>query len=143
MSQTADVSVDLNEDQVLARTRGVRLKIVGELTKIPTGFPADPDDAKLLVKMLDGLDKQALTTKRMKVDEAIAAGSAASGKELIAALLSRVGHAYGGAATIIIDAPMLSHDDVPEPEALPGELEVGTKQLNFETFMAENGRPPA
>lgn len=145
MSQLTDVSVgDLNEEQVLARTRGVRLKIVDSLTKTAS-FPADPDDAKLLIKALDGLDKQALTTKRMKVDEAIAQGAAASGKEIIAALLSRVGHAYnagGNGSMIIIEAPTLSLDEVPQPELLPGETEMGTKQLNFETFMQENGRPP-
>jgi hypothetical protein len=140
MSEMTGVSVD-SEDEVLARTRGVRLKIVSSLTKTENGFPADPDEAKLLIKALDGLDKQALTTKRMKVDEKIAAGAAASGKEIIAALLSKVSHAYQGSGpTIIIEAPVLSLDEVPQPELLPGETELGTKQLNFETFMQENGR---
>ena len=93
--------------------------------------------------MLDGLDKSALTTKRMKVDEQIAAGAAASGKEIIAALLTKVSHAYAGnGPMIIIEAPTLSLTEVPEPELLPGETELGTKQLTFETFMAENGRLP-
>lgn len=139
-AMTNDVSVELSEDQVLARTRGVRLKIVGSLTKTEQGFPADPDDAKLLVKVLDGLDKSALTTKRMKVDEAIAQGTAASGKELVAALLSRVSHAYNGAVTVVLEAPTLG-SEIPDPELLPGEMDVGTKQLDYTTFMEQNGRP--
>lgn len=137
MSQDIVVSGDLTEDQVLARTRGVRLRIVSKLTET-AAFPQDPDEAKLLIKALDGLDKQVLTTKRMKLDADIAAGQAASGKEVVAALLSKLSHAPGMSASItIIEAPVLGAE-IPVPEILPGEMDIGTKQLNFESFMDEN-----
>ena len=57
------------EDQELAYTRALRRKFIGDLTSEGTVFPTDPESIEAFTKLLADVDKQALSLKKIKVQE--------------------------------------------------------------------------
>lgn len=104
----------------------------------------DKSDKTLLTGMLDGIARNALTKKRIKSDEAMAAGLASSATGLIAELLkSAQSMTFGKPMGDVINmpAPQLGKE-IPDPVLLPGETEIGVATgMNYESFM--NGRKAA
>lgn len=134
MSDHTSIPESLSEDQVLAYTQHKRKAIVQELTK--TGaVPEDNSSRNMLLQALDGMDRAALTSKRIKSEEKN--GGMAGAASLVAALLTQV---TGKKLTSdIIDpnrpTPLLGQD-VPPPQLVPGETEINPRQLDYDTFMA-------
>lgn len=135
MSQEA--SAAMSEDQVLAYTQGKRKFIVDEIMK-DNKVPQDKGEATLLIQALDGLDRAALTQKRIKADEQAAAGMAGAAG-LVAKLLTQAG-SRKNIDVLDVDArevvvPELGNE-VPAPSLVPGETEVAPKQMDYDSFTA-------
>lgn len=140
MSNVENDVQGMDEDQVLAYTQGKRRKIVEGVMK-DNKIPQDRLEATLLIQALDGMDRAALTSKRIKADEKAAdamAGSAA----VVANLLTSMGKSKP--ADDIIDMPArevpLLGEDIPPPSLVPGETEVAPKQMDFDSFTASFGQ---
>lgn len=121
------------EDAVLEYTQKVRQGIVSSL--IQNGFvPGDNSDRNMLLSALDGLDRQALTNKRIKADQENARGmNNAAG--LVAQVLAAVGRSSREIVVVNRDAPVLG-SEIPEPQLVPGELDQNPEQMNYESFIA-------
>jgi hypothetical protein len=131
------VTPGMNEDEVLAYTQNLRVRIIKEVTKGGV-VPDDRSAQSLLMNQLDSLERTALTSKRIKADEA-AAETGAGAAALIAKLLSQAGSGRRE-ETDIIEArvvPVLG-SDVPEPVLVPGETEIAPGQLDYDSFMAKH-----
>lgn len=127
----------MTEDQVLALTQGIRVGIVRTLTTkaaITGGLPGDSEDRDALFKSLEGLDKSALTRKRIKADQEQATG-VTHAVGLISQLLRQAKSNYGNT---IDDAtreiPVLGNQ-VPEPVLVQGELDQAPAQLDYDSFI--------
>ena len=58
----------MTHDQLLEYTQGLRVKTLNQIVegdKVPT----DPDSIMAITKMMDGIDRQVLTLKRLAADE--------------------------------------------------------------------------
>jgi hypothetical protein len=124
----------MNEDQVLAYTQSKRRKIVDKLTDAGK-IPDDKTEASLLISALDGMDRAALTQKRIKSDEKSAQGMAGAAS-VIAKLLTQVGS--NNKSNHISDdiTPPTIGKEVPDPQLVPGEAEFTPGQMDFDTFTA-------
>ena len=120
------------EDEVLAFTHSKRSFIVNEMLK--KGIPEDPAYTKIILNALDGMDKSALTRKRIRVDE-----RQNNNQEQAAALIAKLLVASSGpkqleefTRTII---PILS-SDIPDPIAVEGETSNSASAQTYDSFIA-------
>jgi hypothetical protein len=134
---------EMNEDQVLAYTQSKRRKIVDKLTDAGK-VPDDKTEVSLLISALDGMDRAALTQKRIKSDEKTAQGVTGAAA-VIAKLLMQVGSNSNPNQISDNVAPPVIGKEVPDPELVPGEAELKPGQLDFDTFTAtyQNGSNPS
>ncbi len=133
-----NVEQTLTEDQVLAYTQNKRKTIVDVLME-NNRIPADRGEMALLVQALDGLDRAALGSKRIKADEKaseVTAGSAAAIARLLTELGSRNKHSVDDITDAVPrEAPVLGNH-IPDPVLVPGEIDVAGPQLDYESFTA-------
>lgn len=127
----------MTDDQILALTQHKRVTIVQHLTRAPGGIPGDKEDRDALFKSLDGLDKIALTRKRIQADQETTAG-VTQAVGVITQLLRQSKLNYNTVDVEDVDAsemPKLG-DDVPAPILVPGETEINAPQLDYDSFVA-------
>ncbi len=127
-------------DQDLEFTRGVRKDVVTALTK--GGIAADdPKKLSILLQTLDGMDRAALTQKRIKADEGISSTKAAAAATIAHLFmdnrLKSVGAILDVEARPARATPQLGND-VPDPMIIDGELGP-TNNENYDAFMARTG----
>lgn len=127
-------NVVMNDDQVLAFTQGIRVKAIGTLTQ-RGAVPEENSDRNFLINMLDGLDRQALGNKRLKVDEQTNNGMV-NAANLVAHLLNTVTGVKRLDNEVIEGhvTPVLGNE-VPTPQLVPGETEVNPGQLDYNSFI--------
>jgi len=130
----------MDEDQVLDYTQQQRRFVVDQLTGNGTKIPTDTKDVNLVLSALDGMDRNALGRKRIRVEEqANKNGSVMTG--LVTEMLKRSkdvrffqqGATTPGATRV---APELG-SDVPEPVVVEGELSQSPLQMSFEAFQSQ------
>ena len=123
------------EDDVLAFTHSKRKIIIDHMLK--GGVPEDPALTKVILSALDGMDKAALTRKRIKVEEKQSnnqeQAAALIAKLLVASSDRRPSDNLSIAAFI---APVLGMD-IPNPILVVGEAGGGCEQQTYETFIAK------
>lgn len=130
----------MDEDQVLDYTQQQRRFVIDKLTGNGAHLPDDTKDVNLILGALDGMDRNALGRKRIRVEEqANKTGSAMTG--LVAEMLKRskdVAFFQQGATNpgVTRVAPELG-SDVPEPELVEGELSQSPLQMTFEAFQSQ------
>lgn len=131
-------AASMTDDQVLRLTQGIRVNIVRELTKKAAangGLPGDMEDREALFKQLDGLDKLAISRKRIEADREQSTGvSQAVG--LISQLLRQSKSHYGDLPDAADREPPRLDNSVPAPELVFGETEVEPPQLDYNSFVA-------
>lgn len=132
----------LSDDEVLAFTRGVRVKVVQQLFTAEA-ISGDTSDRNLLVNMLNGLDSQAISSKRIVAEKDIADMTSAS----IATLISQIdkktifsGNGNNNGEITDVEFRACLPADLPNPETVPGEMAVVTGQMDYVTFMRNNGK---
>lgn len=137
-----DVLERPEDDQILASTHELRKRVVSTLTKNGTEIPvSDPKQMTALLQTLDGMDRQALGNKRIKVDEA-ANKTAEQNAYMIASLLQQVTskkpfEVMDAAARERREPPTLPAD-VPAPQLVEGETATAAPSQDYESFMAPN-----
>ena len=126
----------MTEDETLTLTRNMRLRIVDTIAPIDEALPTDKDSLELLYKALDGLDRQALTIKRIGSDDA----NADADREANAAALT-VMRSLGTQNPFLNVTSLTPNIDantdsalLPEIVLIPGELDVTPEVLNLEEF---------
>ena len=127
-------TVPMTEDEILEYTRSVRMRAVNQLTAegVPTGNQEAMD---VIFKSLDGLDRSAIATKRIKVDEKQGANNAALLQSVVAAVLTS-----DRKTNFRVENPVTNHSAPALPETLedislvPGETDVGLSQDTIEEF---------
>lgn len=143
-TQSADVEVlppVLSEDQVLDYTQRMRRTVVDKLTKNGTELPQDIDETRMVLQTLDGMDRNALGRKKIRVEEQ-ANQNVAGMTGLVAEMLrsSRDVSFYqkGGATNpgVTRVAPELG-SEVPEPVLVEGETAQSPLQMSFEAFQSQ------
>lgn len=134
---------EMTEDQVLAYTLSKRKKIVDELTR-ENKIPEDKTEVSLLVSALDGMDRAALSQKRLKADEKASQGMAGAAAA-IAKLLTQVNSRGSNQPDIDTGEPKVLGPDIPDPQLVPGETEINPGQMDFDSFTAsfQNGVNPS
>lgn len=127
---------ELNDDVVIKFTQKVRKKLVDVI--IQDGMPVTTDDRAQLLTALDGLSKTAIQNKRLGVEEASNENTKAA-QLAVSKLLGAFGEMNPFLKTIptVNSAPTPALDQLPVVEVVPGEVEVGVQQNNFNTFIAE------
>lgn len=131
----------MDDDRVLAYTQNVRKNIVNELTR-SKAFPEDKGEQILLMQALDGMDRAAISNKRIKSDEK-AQNSVAGAAGIVAQLLSQMGGMVNMPKQLddnVVDVmPKMLTEEIPEPQLVPGEIEINAGQLDYNTFVSSMG----
>lgn len=134
----------MNDDDVLAYTRGIRVKIVQKITTNVEsgGMPVDNGQANLLTNMLNGLDSQAMGNKRLAQEQRNNDNTAA----VVAELLRSIDKNKAFQLTpdqdpniVDVEAKVVPLDAMPVA-ALPGEMDVAPPQLDYASFVRGQGR---
>lgn len=126
------------EEDVFNYTQNTRKKIVKQLFKNDT-IPGDKSEQIMLMQALDGLDRTALGTKRIKAEQENAKELSAAASAAVANVLKQVNNSKRNLdLTDVTDVPVpVLSSEIPDPELVPGETEVGATQLDYNTFMSK------
>lgn len=122
----------MSQDEMLQYTQGIRLKAVGQLIE-GDRVPTDTDSLNSITKLLDGMDRQALTLKR------IAAESEGGQKDRDTALmiatmsekLARGGNPFRKSGDRVLD----TGNQLPTIEAVEGQMDVGRVTETYTDFI--------
>lgn len=135
---------DLSDDDVLAFTRRFRVNVIHKLMP-GADVPGDNSDRIMLTQMLEGLDRQAMGSKKLKQDQTSANNSAAIVAELLRTLdkdsAFKLAPPPGAANSNITDVDFrVVPSTVPDVVALPGEMDVAPPQLDYNSFVRSQGK---
>lgn len=134
----APVTPVMDDDQILDYTQNKRIEIVKSITK--EKIPDDPEQQRILLQTLDGMDRGALGRKRLKIEDK-AADNAGNAAAVVAAFLKNRNRD-------VIDVPAQEVGrrtlptlgaDIPEPVLVEGELSQTAQQMSFEQFQKTFG----
>lgn len=130
----------LTDDEVIAFTRGVRVRVVNDLFKAGA-VSGDNSDRNLLANMLNGLDSQAISSKRIVAEQKTTDTSAV----VIAALLAnldktKIFTASAADQNIIDVESRVIPNTIPNPIMLPGEMDVDSPQMDYLSFVKSQGK---
>lgn len=133
----------MSDDEVLAFTRGVRVTVVTELMKPASPgaplIPQETGDRILLTNMLNGLDSQAMNSKKIAADQKNNDNMSA----VVAVLLRDINKntIFQGDAGEIVDVQTrVVPGTIPDMPALPGEMDVAPPQLDYASFVRSQGK---
>lgn len=134
----------LGEDEVLDFTQRMRKGLVDDMTGNGTRYPSDPKDRTHFLMALDGLDRQALSKKKIASDEKVA-----DADRLAASVINSVFAKFSKGDPFISQQPIEGEftrvpprpdlNLLPAIEIVPGETDIGTSELTFDSFMATRG----
>lgn len=137
--------VDLDSaDEVYRYTQTQRL-VVAEAV-LPSGITAadlkqlDPKLLNIALKSIDGMDKQVLARQRMETDKEIAQDDKETARLITSAMAEMVGNPFEKTNAPTDNEGAMPTPDLPEPEVVPGELDVGLVELSAKDFRAEAER---
>lgn len=140
---TIEVQTIERDDATLVFTSDKRRLIIDQLMPAGKISKDDPKSVALLLTALADEDRQALSSKRIKVEQ-----SAVDNNQQAAALIAQVLGEAGSRrqnnpidveARIIREAPMLG-SEIPPPQLVEGEISEGLVVGSYEAFMAR--QPP-
>lgn len=135
--------VPMSDDDILAYTRGIRVKVVNSLM---TGgaVSGENSDRILLTNMLSGLDSQALNSKKLAADQKNSDNAAVIVAELLRNIDRNSAFQIAPGAVpqghiIDIDARVVPNS-IPDMPAVPGEMDVNPAQLDYTSFVRSQGK---
>lgn len=130
----------VNDDDVLKLVRNARLMITDDILK--HGIPADKDTFEMLHKNLDALDKTAIKSKSLAIDQSNAEANAKMAQAAAEHYFKSVGSGkdpfmrdVNGGGTIPDPTQYIEGTGVP----VPGELKVGDDTTSYDIFMRDAG----
>lgn len=129
---TTDVVTPLGDDAALAYTQGMRQRLINEI--IAKGIPQDDDSQKMLLAALDGMDRNALGTKRLQAEDRNADADRQAAL-LIVEMQAQLG-AVNPYLRGVVGDNVPAHPDVllATVELVPGELDTTPIASNFKDF---------
>lgn len=131
MSQTVPVKVP-SDDELLAGTQAVRLRLIDDLTSQGDKMPSDPKDRIALLQTLDGVDRQVLVKKKIKAEEKTADAAQKAAAAVVTAVFQRLGNGDPFAVEGRTGAPPREPGNLIEDvEIVPGELEMGLSLADY------------
>lgn len=134
------------DDELLEWGVAQRKDFIQKMMKADGSLPDDPKERALVLKALDGIDKTAVSRKRLKIEDKAATNAAETAK-----LLSQFYEKVAVQNPFTIDqnmqevparaAPKLP-DNVPEVDTVDGEMDTTPGQGSYDEFMGRmNGTP--
>lgn len=132
----------MSDDDVLAYTRGLRVNIITKLMPGPE-VPGDNSDRITLTNMIEGLDRQAMGSKKLKQEQNTANNSAQVMSEILRQL-DRNTAFRNNVIDVVAETvePKVIPSDIENINALPGELDVAPPQLDYNSFVRSQGNDP-
>jgi len=130
-----DESQLLDVDVVMLNSQKLRLQIINKLTETARGLPEDVKEQVTLLKAIDGMDKAVATKRRLGIEEQAAKTADEDARNSAEILRALKGQMFAQANVVDPNrpAPVLG-SEVPEPILKPGETEIGTANMNYESF---------
>lgn len=131
----------LNDDDVLKLVRNSRLQMLDKLFE--SGIPTDPDAFELIHKNLVELDKTALKSKGLAIDQSNAEANAKLAQAAADQYFKQVGSGKdpfmrdvtGGSVSVPDPTQYIEGTGIP----VPGELKVGDDTTSYDNFMRDAG----
>lgn len=138
-AQTGGEIPPMSDDEVIAFTRQVRVKIV---TAISSKKPEELEnsDKNLLTNMLNGLDSQALGNKRVAAEQKSADNAAVIVAELLRSVGQNAPLPTPREGEVIDVTTRVVPPTIADVPALPGEMDVAPPQLDYASFVRSQGR---
>ena len=125
------------EDDVLDYTQSVREDVVKKLTS--NGMPGDVKDLSIILSALDGMDRAALTKKKIQAENDNMSKVGLAGAAITELLSSLRNEAKPTGA---VGEPSSKQTAIPagldSPVVVPGELSDADRSLNYETLIKED-----
>lgn len=123
-----------NDDSVLDYSQRQRKKLIDDLTR--KGMPADKDSQQVLLTALAGMDKVAISKKRLKVEEGTK-DAAQQGMELAMLVLKQIKGTNPHLAQPNQPNPNangVKEPVLPAPDLVPGQTNIGHEIETYEEF---------
>ena len=132
---------EIDDDEILAFTQRTRRNLVDRLTEDGKNIPTDKDGAGVLLAALGDMDKVAMGKKRLRVDQNIGDATKQAAAVIAAVFEQTAGKANPFKGTQTSDEIRVpKHPEVlTDIELVPGELDQGSHDLNYNDFMT--GKP--
>lgn len=124
--------MDLKDQARLEFTQVTRENIVHHVLK--EGIPESTEDRDLLMKALDGIDRNVVAKSKLKIDSR-AKDNEQDTVRLISNLLAR--HTIQNNNAVRHNSPLLD-DSIIIDDKVPGEDMIGVSSLTYEEFNKEN-----
>jgi hypothetical protein len=122
------------EDSVLDYTQAKREQVVNRLSS--NGMPGDVKELSVILAALDGMDRAALTKKKIQSESELGSKAALAGAaitELLTNLRSQPGGDRPNAT--VQEAQVTAPMGLSAPSILPGELEGSDPTVNYENLI--------
>lgn len=123
-------------DALLQHTQRMRLMILDQV-----GLSGDPKDVASAARLLDGLDKQEISVRRLKVDQQ-AVDTTAAAQQIMQSILNELTHNPPGRGqrTEAMADPVLELNEGEESlfDFEDGSLALGTQDTAFEDFQKQH-----
>jgi hypothetical protein len=134
----------MTDDEVLDYTQLKRRQVVDHVTR--DGFTnLDNEDMGLILKAVDGMDRTALTRKKIASDEKIA-DKDLQAAGVISTIFAKFGNKNPFERTVNpgagAGAPTPDLSQLPAIETVPGENHIGQIDLTYDSFLASRGETP-
>lgn len=123
-------------DYDIAYTRAMRRRLIGALTNDGTVFPTDAESIEALSKLLADKDRQALSLKKLKLEEQNAGDNGEAAK-FIAQILSQINGKSVDTSQVYDREPVELPTDAPLPQIVPGMLDNNQVQQTYASFQAK------
>lgn len=136
MSDESKSLTDQDDELDLVYVRNTRKRAVNKLME--KGLPEDKEDRKLLVQMLDGLSRDALTKKRIKSD-AKNAGDITNAVGLVTEYLNRARPTAIDPPANPAKPPPILGSELDRPTLVPGELSETIARETYYEFAQRTG----
>lgn len=121
------------EDEILDYTQQQREKIVSKLTS--NGVPGDVKELGIILSALDGMDKVALSKKKLQSDAGLA-DKFGMASLAITEMLTKMRGDIKETTPDLNRGQVKLPDDLAEPEIVPGELDTLNPNLTYADIMS-------
>lgn len=125
------------DDLDLDFTRKMRRRLVDDMTR--DKIPDDLKERALLLQILDGMDRAALSKKKIKSDEGVSNTMALAAETISQLFTDPRLKKLGKSAEATGEIQVLR--ELPPSATVPGELDTVPSMQNYDTFMARHAPP--
>lgn len=124
---------ELADDEIIKHNQRTRLAYVRHKTH--ESFPEDPKEMTVILAAMSDMDRAALGNKRIGANEKQAAADA-----LVANAINQLSQHYGSENPFAVKrggdgAPELEHSQIPDPNPVPGETDIGISEQTYDDFI--------